>query len=361
MDGKRRLLFLTAAAGLCLMTAACGLAPGWSGGRTEDNSITLLLKNNLPEESITTRAVEWFSDQVEERTEGRVRIEVLNNADMGDGRACLEQLQYGGADIVKADVPALGNFVEEFNVLGMPYIYENPEHFWAVHNGPIGKELLQGAQMEELGMFGLTYYDGGSRCFYSSRGEIHSPRELEGLTVRVQQSETALSMARALGARPVTADYSDLYRMLQSKEADAAENSIVNYYNQAFYEVAPYFTEDNHTRSADVLVMSLESRKKLSKEDLRILDETAEESCEYQRKLWEEEEAAVREALLKKNAVITQLTDREYEAFRQACGQIWYSYRDGRYIDLIDRIVAVGYLQRLPEQDGGGIYESGLE
>lgn len=360
VNRKRRLFFLTGAAVLCLMTGACGSSGDWPGGPTGDPSITLLLKNNLPEENITTRAVEWFAVQTEERTEGRVKIEVLNNADMGDGRACLEQLQYGGADIVKADVPALGNFVEEFNVLGMPYIYENPEHFWAVHDGPIGEELLRGQQMAELGMYGLTYYDGGSRCFYSSRGEIHSPGDLEGLTVRVQQSETALSMARALGARPVTADYSDLYRMLQSKEADAAENSIVNYYAQAFYEVAPYFTEDNHTRSADVLVMSLESRKKLSKEDLRILDETAEESCEYQRKLWAEAEEAVRKELLKKNSVITQLTDSEYEAFRQVCEQIWYSYRDGTYIDLIDRIAAVGYLQKLPEQ-GEETYESGSE
>ena len=101
---------------------------------------------------------------------------------MGDGRACLEQLQYGGTDIVKADVSALGNFVEEFNVLGMPYIYEDPQHFWAVHNGPIGEELLKGAQMEELGMYGLTYYDGGSRCFYSSRGKYTVLEILRDLT-----------------------------------------------------------------------------------------------------------------------------------------------------------------------------------
>lgn len=123
-----------------------------------------------------------FSEQVEERTEGRVKIEVLNNADMGDGRACLEQLQYGGTDIVKADVSALGNFVEEFNVLGMPYIYEDPEHFWAVHNGPIGEELLRGAQMAELGMYGLTYYDGGSRCFTVPGGKYTVLEILRDLT-----------------------------------------------------------------------------------------------------------------------------------------------------------------------------------
>lgn len=349
MDRKKRLFFWGAVTGLCLMAAACGSVPDSEDG-AEDGSAVLLLKNNLPEGSTAARAVEWFAAQTEERTEGRVKIEIIHDADMGDGRVCLEQLQYGDVDIVKADVSALGNFAEEFNVLGMPYIYKNSEHFWQVHNGSIGRDLLRGEKMEALGMYGLTYYDGGSRCFYSSRGEIRIPADLKGLTVRVQQSETALSMIRALGARPMTADYSDLYRVLQSKEADAAENSMVNYYNQKFYEPAPYFSEDGHTRSADVLVMSLESRKKLLPEDLKILDETAEESCIYQRKLWSEEEAAVREALLRKNVVLTRLTDSEYEQFRQVCGQIWYSYRDGAYIDLIDRIVAVGYLQNLSEQ-----------
>lgn len=182
VNRKKRLFFLTAAAVLCLIAASCGSASDGFDGRMAEPSITLLLKNNLPDESITTKAVEWFSEQVEERTEGRVKIEVLNNADMGDGHACLEQLQYGGTDIVKVDVSALGNFVEEFNVLGMPYIYEDPEHFWAVHNGPIGEELLKGAQMAELGMYGLTYYDGGSRCFYSSRGKYTVLEILRDLT-----------------------------------------------------------------------------------------------------------------------------------------------------------------------------------
>ena len=111
VNRKKRLFFLTAAAVLCLIAASCGSASDGFDGRMAEPSITLLLKNNLPDESITTKAVEWFSEQVEERTEGRVKIEVLNNADMGDGRACLEQLQYGGTDIVKADVSALGKIL----------------------------------------------------------------------------------------------------------------------------------------------------------------------------------------------------------------------------------------------------------
>ena len=76
---------MTATAVLCLIAASCGSASDGFDGRMAEPSITLLLKNNLPDESITTKAVEWFSEQVEERTEGRVKIEVLNNADMGTG------------------------------------------------------------------------------------------------------------------------------------------------------------------------------------------------------------------------------------------------------------------------------------
>ena len=79
--------------------------------------------------------MEWFADTVRERTEGRVVIEVYNNRRLGDTVSCLEQMQYGGIDIVKADVPTMTNFVTMFNVLQMPYIYQNTEHFRKVHGG----------------------------------------------------------------------------------------------------------------------------------------------------------------------------------------------------------------------------------
>lgn len=337
-----------AAAGMVILCAGLtGCGQKWNlpekALQSSSETITLRLANNLPENSATTKAVEWFGQAVEARTDGRIRIEIFNDAEMGDGRSCLEQVQYGGVDIVKADLTALSNFVEEFGVLAMPYIYRNTEHFWKVHTGPIGEELLHSEEMTEQGMYGLTYYDGGTRCFYNTKGEIHRPSDMEGMGIRVQPSEIMMFMVKALGARPIMSDYSQVYRLLQTGEAQGAENSIVNYYNQAFYEVAPYFVQDNHTRSADILVMGTKSREKLTKEDLEILDQAAKDSCEYQRKLWEEAENQAREELLKKNVVFTELSAEEYEQFRCACEQIWYSYREGRYIDLIDQIVAAGY------------------
>ena len=100
--------------------------------------------------------------------------------------------------------------------------------------------------------------------------------------------------------------------------------------------------EDHHTRSADILVMGEKSREKLSEEDLKIIDETALESWEYQKELWAEAEEESKKKLLENPVTITELTPEELELFQEACKPIWYEYEGGAYKDLIDQIVAAG-------------------
>lgn len=304
--------------------------------------VQLILANNHPDDNCTTVAVEWFASQVQERTEGRVEIRIYNDGELGDVMSTLEQLQFGAIDIVKADVTAMSNYVGEYNALLMPYIYQNDEHFWKVHSGDIGMGILRGKQMKAREMYGLTYYDGGTRCFYNTKKEIHSPKDMKGMLVRVQESGVMMSMMEALGAHAVIIPYSEVYSALQPGGVDAADNSIVNYLGQRHYEAAPYFLEDHHTRSADVLVMSERTRAKLSALDRDIIDDIAEESGEYQKKLWAEAEKQAEETLGEEGVTITKLSEEEIEEFRDICRPIWYSYEDGIYNDLVDRIVAAG-------------------
>ncbi len=316
-----------------------------SGEVTQKNADTLTLKlaNNQPESNATSKAVEWFAEEVNKRTDGRIFIEVHHNGELGDAVSCLEQAQYGGMDIIKADLSTMTNFVGEYNALMMPYIYKDLDHFWAAHGGEVGMGILRGDEMAEKGLYGLTYYDAGTRCFYNTKKEIHSPEDMKGMLVRVQESELMMSMVEALGASSVATAYSEVYSALQTGVCDAAENSIVNYLDTTHYEVAPYFVKDNHTMSADILVMSTKTREKISEEDLKIIDDVALESWELQKGLWAEAEKINEEKLLESgNVTITELTEEELEKFREACEPIWYSYEDGKYAELIDQIVAAG-------------------
>lgn len=309
-------------------------------GALADDTITLRLSNNQPDGNVTTQACEWFAQQVHERTNGRITIQVYNNGTLGDAVSCLEQAQYGGMDIVKADLSTMTNFVDEYNALMMPFIYQDLDHFWAVHGGDIGMGILRGESMANAGLYGLTYYDAGSRCFFSSK-PIHSPSDMAGMLVRVQESELMMSMVEALGGNSIAIAYAECYSSLQTGVCDAAENSIVNYLDMSFYEVAPYYIKDDHTMSADILVMSAKAREKLSEEDLAIIDEAALDSWEYQKKLWAEAEQKNEQALLDTGKVeIYTPTDEEKAAFRDACTPIWYEYEGGKYAELVDQINA---------------------
>lgn len=326
---KKTLSVLALALALCLLCSAA-MADG----------ITLKLANNQPEDNVTSKACMWFAEKVAERTEGRVNIQVFSNGTLGDAVSCLEQAQYGGMDIVKADLSTMTNFVGEYNALMMPYIYKDLDHFWKVHGGEVGMNILRGDLMTDIGLYGLTYYDAGTRCFFSSK-PIHTPVDMKGMLVRVQEAELMMSMVEALGANSIAIAYSECYSSLQTGVCDAAENSIVNYLDMSFFEVAPYYIKDDHTRSADILVMSQKTREKISAEDLEIIDATALESWEIQKQWWAEAEQKNEQVLLDTGKVeIYTPTDGEKAMFRDACSPIWYSYEGGRYADLVDQINA---------------------
>ena len=238
----------------------------------------------------------------------------------------------------------MSNYVSDYYAFAMPYLYRDTEHFRQVHRGAVGMELLRGEAMAEQHMYGLTYYDGGARGFYSKK-PIHSPKDMTGMLVRVQNSRLMMDMVEALGASPVALDYGELQGELQKGGITAAENSIVNYVQDGYDEIAPYFVEDNHTRNADVLVMSTVIRSKLSPEDLEMIDQAALESLEYQKELWDEAESAARKELELHQAVVYQPDENELEEFRRACEEVWSDYDGGAYLDLIDRIVAEGRMQ----------------
>ena len=184
---------------------------------------------------------------------------------------------------------------------------------------------------------------GGTRCFYNTKKEIHSPEDMKGMLVRVQQSELMMSMVEALGGQSVATAYSEVYSALQTGVVDAAEKFYCQLSGPVpTFESGSLLCGGPSYKVADILVMGEKSRGKLSAEDLKIIDDTALESWEYQKELWAEAEEESKQKLLEQDVTITELTEEELKAFQDACEPIWYSYEGGAYKDIIDQIVEAG-------------------
>lgn len=284
----------------------------------------------------TTLAAQYFADLVEEKTEGRIRIIVHAEGELGTEKEVLQQMQYGGIDFARVSLSQLAELVPEMNVLQMPYLYENSDHMWRVLDGDIGNTFLEYVNSRE--MVGLSWYDAGARNFYNSVRPITCLEDMEGLRIRVQESEVMADMVESLGAiaQPIT--YSEVYSSLERGFCDGAENNWPSYEAMLHYEVAGYYTVDEHTRVPELQLCSQHTWDVLSEQERKIIAECAKESAVYERELWVKYEEEARMSAIKNGTKVVELSEEEKERFQQAVQPIYKKYC-GEYMDILYRIM----------------------
>lgn len=308
-----------------------------SGCEKKENitpELVLSYAENQQPDYPTTRGARYFSELVEERTNGRIKIVVFDSGSLGTETDVLVQMKYGGVDMARVSISQLSNYAPEMNVLQMPYLYRNAEHMWKVLDGDIGRSFLDNISSDDF--VGLSWYDAGARSFYTKK-RIRRIEDLKGMSIRVQDSELMMDVVKALGAKPLTYDYAAVYSALQTGSVDGAENNWPSYESMQHYLVAPYYTEDEHTRVPEMQIISAHTWNKISVSDRQILKECAAESAMYERQLWEEQEKNAKRTAVKKGAVVYELPDAERRLFREAMSDIYVKYC-GDYMDIIEKI-----------------------
>ncbi|MBO3099315.1 TRAP transporter substrate-binding protein [Gelidibacter pelagius] len=295
---------------------------------------TIKLAHGLDETHPVHRAMVFMGQELEKKSEGTLKIHVYPNQQLGSERQCLELLQIGSLGMTKVSAAVMENFSPNMKVFGLPYLFKNRAQTFRVLDGPIGKELLDGG--EKYWLKGLGYYDAGSRSFYTVKSPIEKPDDLKGLKIRVMESVTAMNMIKSMGGAPTPISSGELYTALQQGVVDGAENNPPTFYLTREYEVCKYFSLDEHTTIPDVLIMSTHLWNSLNKEEQGWVQEAADASVQYQRKLWAnaEEEAL---AAVEKAGVTISRPDKT--PFMEKVTSVYDSYRDNTEIySLIKRI-----------------------
>ena len=307
---------------ICLLLCGCGPAPENAGHPL----LVLRYADNQPEDYPTTRAAEYFAQLVEARTQGKIRVRLYCNGELGDENQVFEQVQFGGIDLARFSLGTMSDSSPLFEVLALPFLYDDAEHMWRVLDGPIGEKFLMGTRQADI--IGLSWFDAGARSFYT-REPIHCLEDLRGLTIRVQESTLMSRMVELLGARPVEIPYNDVYSAMQTAKIDGAENNWPSYAATGHYQAARYYLLDRHSRLPEMQVMSTVALDKIAAIDedyVTIVRQCAKECALYERELWKEQEAASEEQIREYGCVVTELASQELEAFRRAVEPMYEEY-----------------------------------
>jgi len=294
---------------------------------------------NQPENYPTTMGAYYFARLVEEQTEGRIKILVKSNGELGQEANVIWQMQHGGVDFARVSLSQLSAMDASFNVLQLPYLYVNSDHMWKVLEGTIGDDFLN--LVNEYELVGLSWYDAGARNFYNNVKPITCLEDMEGMRIRVQQADMMVDMIETLGAKAVPMSYEEVYSNLQQKKVDGAENNWPSYESMNHYEVAKYYTIDEHTRIPEMQLCSKHTWDKLTPEDQNIISLCAWESALYERELWKEREKESKNKVLEKGTIVTELSPEEKEHFRNAMEDIYEKYC-GENMDIVEQIIQMG-------------------
>jgi len=276
----------------------------------------------------------YFGEKLEEISGGKFKVQIYPSQQLGTERQCLELLQIGSLDMTKVSAGVLENFSPSIKVFGIPYIFRDKEHTFRVLDGPIGDELLAGT--EKYWLKGLGYYDSGSRSFYTIDKPIDKPNDLEGLKIRVMESQTAIDMVKSFGGSPTPISWGELYTSLQQGVVDGAENNPPSFYLSRHYEVCKYYIIDEHTVLPDVVLMSTHIWNSLSVQEQKWINEAMDLSVIEQRRLWLESEQESLEAV---KAAGVKVSYPDKSAFAQMSSSVAEQYAQDPLIkSFIDKI-----------------------
>jgi tripartite ATP-independent transporter DctP family solute receptor len=300
--------------------------------------ITLRSSDTHPEGYPTVAAVEYMGDLLEERSGGRLCVEVYHSAQLGQEADTIEQTQLGVIDMNRVSLGPFNNIIEETKVFSLPFIFRSTEHMHAVVDGDIGDEVL--AAFGNHNLVGLAYFDGGSRSFYNRERPIRSIEDMAGLSFRVMQSDVFVDMVNALGGNATPMPYGEVYSSIRTGVIDGAENNWPSFESSGHYEVAGYYTLNQHLIVPEVLVMSQASWNRLSEEDQALVRQAARDAVPHMRQLWAEREAASEEIV--RAAGVEIIDDIDKTPFIEAMVPVYERHVTTDALrDLVTRIQAV--------------------
>jgi tripartite ATP-independent transporter DctP family solute receptor len=320
-----------------MMTTLLASAAFVAAGTMAQAQTTLRSTDIHPDGYPTVEAVKFMGQLLDQRSNGRLKVQVFHSGQLGQEKETIDQTRFGVIDINRINMAPFNNLIPATNVPSLPFIFRSVAHMRKVMDGPIGDGILK--EFEKHDLVGLAFYDSGSRSFYNSKKPITSPADMKGMKIRVQQSDMFVSLVSALGANATPMPFGEVYSALQTGVIDGAENNWPSYESTKHFEVAKFYSVTEHSLSPEVLVMSKKSYDKLSPDDQKLIRLAAKESVAKMRELWDAREKAS-EAKVKAGGA--QINTLEKKPFIDAMKPVYDKFvTDAALKDLVAKIQAV--------------------
>lgn len=283
---------------------------------------TLKLAHAAPETDLQQDMSLFFKEQVEERTNGEVKVNIFPSGQLGNDAQMIDGTRAGIIDISMVGLNNYSGLMPESAAFTLPFMFPTRETAYKVLDGAVGQSVLDG--MAEFGLKGLGFPENGYRNMTNNRGPIKTPADVQGLQMRVNSSKALNDMFNALQANPQQIPVAELYTALETGVVDSQDHPIGVTLSFKFYEVQKYLSMTRHAYSPLAVAMNLKKFEGLSAEEQKVILDVAQEAVDLQRYLSTEKEYSMIAELEAGGMMVNQ--DVDGAAFQAAIKPVWEGF-----------------------------------
>ncbi|HYZ22539.1 MAG TPA: TRAP transporter substrate-binding protein [Rhodopila sp.] len=205
----------------------------------------LKMANNSPISHPQTIRQQEAIKRIVQATGGRVEIQLFPNNQLGSDTDMLSQLRSGAIDFFTLSGLILATLVPPASINGVGFAFRDYDTVWKAMDGKLGAYVRK--EIDKRGLVAMDkMWDNGFRQITSSTHPIKAPGDLKGFKIRVPVSPLWTSMFQALGASPISINFSEVYSALQTKIAEGQENPLSLIAIAKLYEVQKYVSMTSH-------------------------------------------------------------------------------------------------------------------
>ncbi len=260
----------------------------------------LKLGSKMVENHLESQAVKRFIELVDEKSDGQIKITSYFGETLGNSKVQLENVMNGVQDFYVESYTFFANYVPEFRVHSLPWLFGSNENYQKFLKSPIEEEMEQ-KLIEQNGLRIINEDKNWLRGPYRilvSRRPIQSMEDLKGLKLRQPDNQPTIKTWSALGANPSIIPYSETYLAVQQGMVDAVTVPIANLYSDKFIELIKNVTVTHEYQQQVAIAMNEEVYKSLPEDLQKVIIESANEAGDYCTQLVNEEGNTLRQKLI---------------------------------------------------------------
>ena len=291
------------------LALACGLAAATALPAVAQEQIRIRFAHSLSTSEPAHVAAEFFAKNVAARTNGRVQVQVFPGEQLGPGKEVNEMIRQGANVMNITDPGYLSDFVPDIGVLNGPYLIKDPKDYDRL----LASGWYKGVEkrLEQAG-FKLIMANGffGQRHLIADK-PVRSPADMSGMTVRVPPNTMWIETFKAMGARPTTVQWSEVYNALQQNVVQAAEAPLGSLWGSKLHETRKVISTTGHFTAFVMWPMNVNYFNKLPADVQKVLLEEGKKAGDVTQKF----KAAGVTFVDVDNAAFQKVTAPVYKAF----------------------------------------------